>query len=165
MAGKALTIEQTLALLAATPRSIAELTAGMTASQLRAAPVPEEWSANEVLAHLRACADARGDCIPVILAEDRPTFRAVNPRTWLKKTDYLELDFQSSFRAFATQRAELLTILEPLAPENWSRSAIVTGAGAPLERTVLFYAHWVATHERPHVKQVEAIVNATRLRR
>lgn len=31
--------------------------------------------------------------------------------------------------------------------------------GKPLERTVLYYAHWMATHERPHVRQIEGIVN------
>jgi hypothetical protein len=28
-----------------------------------------------------------------------------------------------------------------------------------LERTVLFYAQWLARHERPHVKQIQRIVN------
>jgi hypothetical protein len=36
----------------------------------------------------------------------------------------------------------------------------VTGAGKVLERTVLFYARWLAGHEEPHVKQIERIVNA-----
>jgi hypothetical protein len=35
----------------------------------------------------------------------------------------------------------------------------VTGAGKILERTVLFYADWLARRERPHVKQIERIVN------
>jgi hypothetical protein len=39
----------------------------------------------------------------------------------------------------------------------------VTGAGKPLERTVLFYAQWLARHERPHVKQIERIVNPLRM--
>jgi hypothetical protein len=34
----------------------------------------------------------------------------------------------------------------------------VTGAGKPLERTVLFYANWLARHERRHVDQIEQIV-------
>jgi len=46
-----------------------------------------------------------------------------------------------------------------LPPEGWSRAATVTGAGKVLERTVLFYAQWLARHERQHVKQVERIVN------
>jgi hypothetical protein len=112
-----------------------------------------------VLAHLRACADVWGNCIVTMIAEDRPTLRAVNPRTWIKRTDYRDLEFRPSLRVFATQRADLLAVLEPLPPDGWSRSATVTGAGAVLERTVLTYAQGLARHERPHVKQIERIVN------
>ncbi|MGI8927476.1 MAG: DinB family protein [Tepidiformaceae bacterium] len=159
MPGRPLTIAQALTLLAATPTGIAALTAGLAPVQLRAKPNHDDWSANDVLAHLRACADVRGDPIVRIIAEDKPTLRAVNPLTWIKKTDYLELEFRPSMRSFATQRAHLLEVLETLPPEGWSRSAIVTGAGKVLERTVLFYAEWLALHERPHVKQIERIVN------
>ena len=162
MPRRSLTIEQVLTLLAETPRRIAALTAGLTPAQLRTAPNRDEWSVNDVLAHLRACADVRGNCIPAITAEDRPTLRAVDPRTWIKKTDYLELEFRPSFRAFAKQRADLLAVLEPLPHEGWSRAATVTGAGRPLERTVLHYAQWLARHERPHVKQIERIANTMR---
>ena len=98
-----------------------------------------------------------------IIAEDRPTIRAVNPRTWIKKTDYPELDFQPSLRSFIAQRADLLAVLKPLPPEDWSRAATVTGAGKALERTVMYYADGLARHERPHVKQIERIVNTLRM--
>ncbi len=156
---QALTPEHVLALLAATPPRLAILTAGLSAGLLRTAPSADEWSANDVLAHLRACADVWGDCIMAMLAEDTPTLRALNPRTWIKKTDYLDMDFRSSLGAFVAQRADLLAVLEPLPPEGWSRAATVTGAGKALERTVLFYAQWLARHERPHVKQIERMVN------
>ncbi len=155
----ALTIDQILIMLAAAPARIVELTDGLTPAQLRTSPNPDEWSANDVLAHLRACADVWGNCIETIIAEERPTIRAVNPRAWIKKTDYPELEFRPSLHAFATQRAELLAILEPLPHETWSRAATVTGAGRVLERTVLTYAQGLAHHERPHVKQIERIVN------
>ncbi len=165
MPEKSLTIEQVLTLLAQTPPRIAALTARRAPAQLRTAPNQGEWSANDVLAHLRSCADVWGDCIAAILAEDRPTLRAVNPRTWITKTDYLEQEFQPSLHAFATQRADLLAVLEPLGPEGWARAATVTGAGKVLERTVLFYAQWLARHERPHVKQIERIMNRMQLER
>ena len=163
MPGRSLTSEQVLTMLAATPPRIAALTAGLLPAQLHTAPDHDEWSANDVLAHLRACADVWGTCIAAMLAEDRPTLRAVNPRTWIRQTDYLEQAFQPSLHAFATQRTDLLAVLEPLAPEGWARAATVTGAGKVLERTVLFYAQWLATHERPHVKQIERIVNTMRM--
>jgi uncharacterized damage-inducible protein DinB len=160
VADKSLPTAQVLTMLAAAPPRIAALTASRDPAQLRARPAAEEWSANEVLAHLRACADMWGNCIMAMIAEDRPTLRAVNPRTWIDKTDYHEQAFQPSLDAFTTQRAELLAVLEPLPPEGWARAATVTGAGKALERTVRFYAQWLATHERPHLKQIERIVNA-----
>ena len=162
MPRSSLTIDQVLTLLEDTPRRIAAATRGLKVAHLQRSPAHGEWSANEVLAHLRACADARGEPIRTILAEDHPTFRAVNPLTWLKKTDYLALAFEPSFRAFRDQRASLLALLKPLPRSRWSRAATVTGAGAPLQRTVLFYAEWVARHERPHVEQIERLVTARR---
>jgi hypothetical protein len=162
VARSSLDIEQVLILLAETPTRIAAATRVLTEAQLQRAPARGEWSVNEVLAHVRACADVRGEPIRTIVAKDHPTFRAVNPLTWIKETDYLDAEFRRSFRAFTKQRADLLALLRSLPRKSWSRGATVTGAGAPLERTVLFYAQWVARHERPHVKQVEGI--ARRLR-
>jgi hypothetical protein len=162
MPSRLLTSEQVLTLLAETPQRIAALTAGLAPAQLHTPPNHDEWSANDVLAHLRACADVWGNCIVAIIAEDTPTLRAVNPLTWIKKTDYLELEFRPSLRSFTTQRADLLSVLEPLPHEGWSRTATVTGAGKVLKRTVLFYGQWLARHERQHVKQVEHIVNTMR---
>ena len=134
----------------------------MAPAQLWTAPNRGGWTATDSFAHLRSGADVWGDCIRAILAEDRPTLRAVDPRTWIEGTDYLALDFRPSLRAFTEQRAALLAVLEPLPPEGWSRPATVTGAGRPLERTVLSYAQRLARHERPHVRQVERVVDAVR---
>jgi hypothetical protein len=154
-----LTIEQVLTLLTETPPRIAALTSGLKPAQLYAASSQGEWSANDVLAHLRSCADVWGSCIEVILDQEIPTIRAINPRTWIKKTDYLELKFQLSLHIFATQRAELLAVLEPLAPEDWLLAATVTGGGKPRKQTVHNYARRLALHERTHVNQIKRIVN------
>lgn len=157
-----LTSAQVLAMLAAAPPRIAELTAGLAPEQLRSAPAPGQWSAGEVLAHMRACADMWGGAIREILTHDHPTLRAINPRAWIERTDYRAQAFGASLAAFASQRAELLATLEPLAAEGWARAATVTGAGKPLERTVHFYAQWLARHERPHLKQIERITSQLR---
>jgi hypothetical protein len=154
-----LTIEQNLTMLAAAPARIADLTGGLLPAQLLVPPEPGEWSARDVLAHLRACADIWGKYIAVILSEDRPTVKAVNPTTWIKETNYLEQEFQPSLRVFTAQRAELLALLKPLSSKAWSRTATVTGAGKPRERTVRIYAMWLANHKRSHLRQIERIVN------
>ena len=153
-----LTTEQVLTLLAATPERLVTLTTGLAPSLFHTTPNQDEWSPADVLAHLRSCADVWGNCIMTILAEDTPTLRAVNPRTWIKRTNYHELEFEPSLRAFARQRAELLAVLEPLPLDGWSRAATVTGAGNILQLTVLSYARRMAIHERPHVKQIERAV-------
>ena len=152
------TIEQILNMLEATPAHLADLTEDLSPAQLMTPPEAGEWSARDVLAHLCACSDMWGKYIVKILKEDHPTFKAVNPTTWIKKTDYREQEFQNSLQAFTAQRVELLAVLKPLAPEAWSRTAIVTGAGKPRERTVYTYAQWLANHERPHIKQIKHIV-------
>ena len=144
------------------PRRIAEAAADLTPDQLREAPEEGSWSVNEVLAHLRACADMWGGAIETILAEDYPTIRAVNPRTWIKQTDYPDLDFESSFRAFRRQRSELLATLHGIPEEAWNRATLVTGAGKPIERTLRGFANRIAIHERPHLKQIERAASAVR---
>jgi hypothetical protein len=154
--------EQLLPMLAARPARIAELTDGLEPALLRAAPGDGEWSATDVLAHLRACADVWGGCIARLLAEDRPTFGAVNPTSWIKQTNYRDLEFGPSLRAFADQRVELVETLRALTPEDWSRAAMVTGVGRAFERTVLSYARWLANHEQSHHQQIAQIVEVLR---
>lgn len=165
MPRKILSIEQALALLAQTPPRIAEITAGLTTAQLHSSPGPDKWSANEVLADLRSCADVWGNCMKTILDQDTPTIRALNPRTYIKQTDYPKQKFHPSFRAFAKQRAALLAVLKPLPPKSWSRKATITGAGSPLVLTVLSYANRMAIHERAHLKQFQRIAGPLRAER
>jgi hypothetical protein len=88
-----LTIGQNLSLLAATPSRIADLTETLLPAQLLIPPQPGEWSARDVLAHLRACADMWGKCIVEILSEEQPTIKAINLTSWLKQTNYREQEF------------------------------------------------------------------------
>jgi len=158
-------IDHILTQLADQPKAIAKLTAGLPRARLHRRRGRGEWSLNDELAHLRSCSDMWGKYIALILAEDHPTIRAMNPRRWIKSTDYPDLDFGPSFRAFTRQRAKLLALLRPLPKASWSRTATVTGAGRPRERTMGEYAQWLANHERSHLKHIERVVNEAPRRR
>jgi DinB superfamily len=153
-----LTIDQVLAQLKEQPEAIAALTADLPRAELQRPASGGEWSVNDVLAHLRSCADMWGKYMAMIISEDRPTIRAMNPTTWIKSTNYPDLEFAPSWRAFMKQRAELLAFLRPLPKEAWSRGATVTGGGRPRERTVMDFARRLANHERSHVKHIARIV-------
>jgi hypothetical protein len=158
VATRALTLEQILIQLPETPRSIAASTAGVAPAELRKSSVSGEWSANEMLAHIRACADVWGNNIVRIIREDKPAWVAVNPRSWIEQTDYAQLPFAPSLRAFTKQRADLMAVLEPLPRNSWSRVALVSGGAPTRECTVLYYAERLARHERAHVKQIGRMV-------
>ena len=133
-------IDDVLTMLGEAPQRLAELTAGLKPHALTTRQAPDEWSANDVIAHLRACADMWGGSIATMLREDHPRIRAVNPRAWIHDTDYLGRAFRPSLRAYRRQREELLALLESLPPDGWARGATFTGAGKPIDRTVLSQA-------------------------
>ena len=157
-----LTVEEIMAILPETPRRIAALTEGLTAAELRMPPGPASWSINDVLAHLRACHDVLGGFMLRIVAEDTPTWKVMDPRTWMKKTDYPDWEFAPAFEAFRKQRAELLAVLEPQPQEAWTRIARVRGVSETKDRSVHYYGDWMADHERVHWKHIARIVATLR---
>jgi len=147
-----------LDLLQATPNRLAALAHGLPDSVLKQRPGVDAWSATDILAHLRACADVWGKSILTMIAEDAPKLRYLSPRTWVRKTDYDRLDFQSSLSAFTHQRLELLKVLSRLPRKDWSRSATFSGTTKGRHQTVYSYATRMAEHEDSHCKQTEAVL-------
>jgi hypothetical protein len=154
------TIEQCLEQLHVTPGRLREVTRGVRPELLRRSPGPGQWSANDVLAHLRACSDKWGGCATRIVQEDGPQLRATEPRVWITKTDYPDLEFAPSLRAFVRQRTSLLAVLDELTPDEWLRTGTLVGAGRPVDLTAHSYAERLARHERPHVKQIAKAIAA-----
>jgi hypothetical protein len=152
--------ERLLELLAATPRRLASLSRGLVEGRLSCKPDETAWSANDILAHLRACADVWGKSILAMIARDHPTLRYVSPRTWIRKTNYAAQDFHGSLHAFTQQRTELLQALQALKPADWSRGATFTATTRGREQTILRYVQRMTDHEHEHVQQLEALLNA-----
>jgi uncharacterized damage-inducible protein DinB len=149
-------IDALMRLLADTPRRLAALTRDVDDARLRRRPGEDVWSVNDVLAHLRACADVWGGSILLMIDRDHPTVRYVSPRAWLRKTTYAEQEFQPSLRAFTSQRDDLVRTLRSLPHADWSRGSTITGTTRGREQTVLSYAQRIVDHERAHCEQVAA---------
>ena len=144
--------------LAATPRRIAKMSRSVENARLYTVTEEEDWSARDILAHLRACADVWGRSMVIMIQQDHPTLRYVSPRTWIRKTDYLEQEFQQALRAFSKQRAELLSVLTPLDAAGWARPATFTGTTRGRAQTVMSYARRLADHEREHLEQLAVLL-------
>lgn len=148
-------IAQVLRQLAETPRRLAALTMSCENAQLYTKLGVDEWSMQEILAHLRVCAEVWGKSIQIMIAQDQPTLRYVSPRTVAKKRDYTTQDYQASLQAFSTERADLLKALQALDPPAWSRGATFTGTTRGRKQTIYSYAQRIVNHEAEHLKQIE----------
>src|SRR5262245_5071936 len=153
-------IEVVLTVLSETPQQIARVARGHSTQRLHRKPAADAWSAQEIVAHLRACAEVWGRSIDRMLAEDHPSIRYVSPRGWIKKTDYLQQSFRETLRAFAEQRATLVGTLSTLSASGWARGATFTGTTAGREATVLDYATRIADHEVGHLDQLRRTIKA-----
>lgn len=151
-------IRNALEILTATPGIIASFSIGFSDSQLNFKPDRKSWSANDNLAHLRACADVWGNCIVAIIEQDHPTLPDIHPRTWLKKTDYLDQDFYQSLSAFTFQRDELLKRLNELQDEGWIRAATIVNPPKSRQQTVFHFVRRMAKHENQHWLQIESLL-------
>ena len=147
-------IEKYLSLLYDTSRRLTKATQGFDDLRLQYKIDKKAWSVNDILAHLRSCADVWGGSIEAMLAEDRPTLPYRHPRQWIKKTNYPDLLFQESFQAFQMQRKNLLNVLNNLSFEDWSRAAIINQR----EHTVFSQTRRMALHEDVHCQQIEELL-------
>jgi hypothetical protein len=144
--------------LRSTPRALASLSDGLNPEILHHRTPEEPWSANDILAHLRACADVWGESILEMLEKNHPTIRYVSPRTWMKKTNYPRLEFHESLAAFTRQRLELMATLVVLEPAGWQRSGTFLTAKQGREQTVLDYAQRLVEHEASHLDQLKKLL-------
>ena len=148
-------VAKALALLEETPRRLTAASSRTEAARLRLKPDARGWSAVDVLAHLRACADVWGASIVFMLSENEPTLPDLHPRKWIKQTNYPDLLFADSLQAFTRQRENLLEILQDLPFEDWSRGAMIGGR----RHTVFTQARRMAKHETEHCAQVDELLS------
>jgi len=151
-------IRAALALLSETPKQVAKIVRGCSDQQLHRRPEADAWSAQEIVAHLRACAEVWGRSIDRMLAEDHPTIRYVSPRGWIRKTNYLKVSFCDTLQAFSQERVVLVRTLSKLTANDWVRGATFTGATLGRNATILSYATRIADHEVRHLDQLRRTV-------
>ncbi len=154
MKATAAEVEKYLKTLEEIPRQIETLTGKFNDVRLQSKPDPKSWSVNDILAHLRSCADVWTHSIYAMLAENEPEFSDINERKWTKVTRYAELPFSESFQAHVLQRRNLLRVLDALPFESWERSALIFGR----KHTVFTQIRRMAKHELEHVAQIESLL-------
>lgn len=151
-------IETLLLMLEGAPLRLTLISLSVEPERLHVRTDEEPWSANDILAHLRVCADVWTKSMNAMLTQDHPTLRYVSPRTQINKTNYREHPFDESLKVFAAQRAALLALLRPLSAEGWARGATFTGTTQGKNHNIFTYARRMVQHESGHCDQMSALL-------
>ena len=147
-------VQKYLKIISETPERIGLLVKGLDADRLHYRADVRSWSVNDILAHLRSCADLWTHSIYAMLAEKEPTFSDIDERRWAKVTRYAELPFYRSFQAYSLQRESLVHVLKDLPFESWERSALILAR----RHTVFTQTRRLAKHEIEHLGQIERLL-------
>ncbi len=159
--------------LAQTPDDLEHLIAGRDETTLARRPQPKEWSATEILCHLRDVEELFQTRFHTILALDEPAIlvlgataeqlapwrfvakHPLDPDDWAEDRQYARSDPRAALAAFQRRRGEVLTFLRGLSEKEWKRGGIHLGRG---RLTLAQWAGSLAAHDDNHLAQLERTV-------
>lgn len=148
-------IAEFIMLAEATPRRIAAATAAFDETRLSQSPAPEEWSALQILNHLRACEEVWMHSVYAMLAFENPTLKEIHPRQWVKtQNPYTTRTFADSLHVFTLRREALLITLRSLTLADWARGAKIDSK----THSVFSHVRRMVRHEEVHCGEIEALL-------
>ena len=146
-----------LAVQAATAGRIERLIAGVPPATLRARPAPDQWSVNEILAHLADGELVGAVRMRTILGSPGAPIAAYDQDAWVACGHYDRRDPRHSLEIFRVVRQANLALLESLDPAQWQHYGVHSERGQEsIERMVRMFAG----HDLNHLRQIERILGA-----
>lgn len=140
---------------AATPRTLAKLLKGATASKLRKRPAPGKWSVGEILAHLADAEIVVGWRLRAILAAPGTPIQAYDQDALAAARNYAKHDPRKSLEQFRAIREANLALYKSLTPEQWKHFGMHAERG---EETLERILQMMAGHDLNHLAQIEGIL-------
>jgi len=144
------TLDEQLARMERTVNDYAAVVKNVSDAQLTKRPDPKNWSAKEVICHVRDIEESFMMRFLSIMAMDDPKFLPVEPDRWAVDRQYQRNDVQEALAAFKTRREETLRFLRGLKPEQWERGGIHATRG---RMTLKDFVELMAWHDDNHLDQ------------
>jgi hypothetical protein len=164
-------IEAHLGRLQQTPDDLARAIAGNADAELGRRPDAENWSAKEIVCHLRDVEELFQIRFHTVVALDEPRIlvlgasaddlaawriggaigHPLDPARWAEERQYRRQDTREALVAFRKRRGEVLMLLQSLSAAEWQRG------GIHLSRGRLTLEDWVASlaaHDDNHLDQL-----------
>lgn len=139
------------------PEEFAAAIRGIPESQLSKRPDEKNWSAKEVICHMRDTEELFASRFQTILSMNEPKFPAVDADRWAVDRQYLRNDIQEALASFRRRREETLQFLRELKPEQWDRVGIHLKYG-PM--TILKFVELMVNHGNDHIAQLQRALTA-----
>ena len=146
------TLDEQLARMERTVNDFAAVVKNVSDAQLTKRPDPKNWSAKEVVCHVRDTEESFMTRFLSILAMDEPKFLPVEPDRWAVERQYQRNDVQEALAAFKTRREETLRFFRGLKPDQWERSGVHATRG---RMTLKDFVELMAWHDDNHLDQLK----------
>jgi hypothetical protein len=148
-------IAKVIALLAATPQSLAVICQRITPEAQRQPLKAGERSFVENVAHVLNCDERTTASIYAALLVQEPLILDIHPeRQWGKLLRYETYQCDELLAYFSFRRKVLLRVSNDLSDAQWSRT--IQEAGKQRHESVYLLARTMALHEAEHVSEAES---------
>jgi uncharacterized damage-inducible protein DinB len=146
------TLDEQLARMERTVNDYAAVVKNVSDAQLTKRPDPTNWSAKEVICHVRDTEESFMMRFLSIMAMDDPKFLPVEPDRWAVERQYQRNDVPEALAALKTRREETLRFFRGLKPEQWERGGIHATRG---RMTLKDFVELMAWHDDNHLDQLK----------
>jgi len=146
------TLKDTFAEMEKAPDLFAAAIQGAPEAALSQRPDAKNWSAKEIICHVRDTEEFFLNRLQMILTFDEPKFSLADAGRWVVERQYLRNDAGEAISAFRRRRQETLQFVKEIIPEQWDRACIHKVRG---RMTLRDYLQLLAGHDKIHLEQVK----------
>lgn len=117
-------------------------------------PLPDKWTAAQILAHLAEAEIVWGYRLRKVLGASGGPIEAYDQNEWVKNSAYLQADPHFALSLFQTLRKANVLFLKSLTPEQMAHFGIHSERG---KETIAHMMRMMAGHDINHLRQMETV--------
>ena len=132
---------------------------GFPEQELTARPIPNKWSAREIIHHLADSETVSGIRLKRLLVEDHPLIQGYDQDAFAKRLNYNDRDIGPALEAFRSARANTAQLLDAMTEEDWKREGTHSESGSyTAEDWLTIYAEHAHNHAAQILRLRERLV-------
>jgi uncharacterized damage-inducible protein DinB len=147
--------DELMAQLVGTADKYSAVIGGLSEEALKKRPDKENWSAVEIICHMRDVDEAFFFRFKTVLDVDDYKFPAADADRWAADRQYIRNNAVEALSAFRTRREENIELLKTLKPEQWERAGTHSKHG---RMTITNIVELMVRHDNDHLEQLKKAI-------